>query len=305
MAIKLVVAVTDGDWFEHLRRSPGLPEVNFWAPSGRSFRALRPGELFLFKLHAPRNYIVGGGIFTYATSLPCSIAWETFRELNGAATFVQMRERIIKYRRTSPDDRSDFPVGCRILALPFFFPRSEWIPVPPSWRPNIVSLKVYRSDEPDGRALWQAVTDRLSRGTETNPLGEAAFGKPQLVKPRLGQGAFRTRIIDVYRRRCAVTAERTLPALEAAHIRPYAKGRSHEISNGLLLRRDIHSLFDKGYVTVTPKHRFEVSDRIREDYENGRDYYRLQGRKVWAPMDLTLQPDPNSLQWHNENLFRG
>lgn len=168
-----------------------------------------------------------------------------------------------------------------------------------------MSLKTYRSDEPDGRALWEAVSDRLSRRMDANPLGEAALGKPQLVKPRLGQGAFRTRIIDVYRRRCAVTAERTLPALEAAHIRPYAEDRSHEISNGLLLRRDIHSLFDKGYATVTPKHRFEVSDRIREDYENGRDYYRLQGRKVWAPMDLALQPDPNRLQWHNENLFRG
>lgn len=305
MAIKLVVAVTDGDWYDHLRRLSNPPEVNFWAPSDKSFKALRPGELFLFKLHAPRNYIVGGGIFTYATSLPCSIAWETFGELNGAATFVHMRDRIIKYRSTSPDDRSDFPVGCRILALPFFFPRSDWIPAPASWSPNIVSLKTYRSDEPDGRALWDAVSDRLSRSVETNPLGEAAFGKPQLVKPRVGQGAFRTRIIDVYRRRCAVTAERTLPALEAAHIRPYAKNRSHEISNGLLLRRDIHSLFDKGYVTVTPKHRFEVSDRIREDYENGRDYYRLHGRKVWAPMDLALQPDPNSLQWHNDTLFRG
>ena len=305
MAIKLVVAVTDGDWFGHLRRLPGLPEVNFWAPSDKRFKALRPGELFLFKLHVPRNYIVGGGIFTYATSLPCSIAWETFGERNGAATFIQMRDRIIKYRRTSPDDRSDFPVGCRILALPFFFPRTEWIPAPASWSPNIVSLKTYRSDEPDGRTLWDAVSDRLSRRMDANPLGAAAFGKPQLVKPRLGQGAFRTRIIDVYRRRCAVTAERTLPALEAAHIRPYAEDRSHEISNGLLLRRDIHSLFDKGYVTVTPKHRFEVSDRIREDYENGRDYYRLHGRKVWAPMDLALQPDPNRLQWHNENLFRG
>ncbi len=305
MAIKLVVAVTDWDWFNHLRRLPDPPEVNFWAPSNTGFKALSPGELFLFKLHAPRNQIVGGGIFTHATSLPCSIAWETFRELNGAASFVQMRDRIIKYRRTSLEDRSDFSVGCRILALPFFFDRADWIPVPASWSPNIVSFKTYRSDEPDGRSLWDAVSVRLSRRATDNPLGTAAFGKPQLLSPRLGQGGFRTRVIDVYKRRCAVTAERTLPALEAAHIRPYARDHSHEISNGLLLRRDIHSLFDKGYVTVTPTHRFEVSDRIREDYENGRDYYRLHGRKVWAPVDLALQPDPGSLEWHNEHCFRG
>ncbi len=72
MAIKLVVAVTDWDWFNHLRRLPDPPEVNFWAPSNTGFKALSPGELFLFKLHAPRNQIVGGGIFTHATSLPCS-----------------------------------------------------------------------------------------------------------------------------------------------------------------------------------------------------------------------------------------
>ena len=72
MGLNLVVAVTDDDWFEMLRRRPNLDEVNFWAPSAVSFRALEPGEMFLFKLHAPRNMIVGGGIFAYASALPCS-----------------------------------------------------------------------------------------------------------------------------------------------------------------------------------------------------------------------------------------
>ena len=71
MAINLVIAVTDGDWFDMLRQQPNLTEVNFWAPSAAKFRALQPGELFLFKLHAPRDVIVGGGIFAYANSLPC------------------------------------------------------------------------------------------------------------------------------------------------------------------------------------------------------------------------------------------
>lgn len=60
MGISLVIAVTDGDWFDMLRQQPDLAEVNFWAPSASNFRALQPGELFLFKLHAPRNVIVGG-----------------------------------------------------------------------------------------------------------------------------------------------------------------------------------------------------------------------------------------------------
>ena len=98
---------------------------------------------------------------------------------------------------------------------------------------------------------------------------------------------------------------RTLPALEAAHIRPYAEGGEHEASNGLLLRRDIHSLFDAGYVTVTPDLRFEVSARIREEFDNGRHYYALQGESVVVPGDSTRRPEREALVWHNEQCFRG
>src|SRR5262245_8217056 len=120
MAINLVVAVTDSDWFEMLRRQPDLDAVNFWAPSASNFRALEPGESFLFKLHAPRNMIVGGGIFAHANSLPCSLAWAAFGEANGARSAQEMRARIARYRRADPNDRSDFAIGCRILTQPFF-----------------------------------------------------------------------------------------------------------------------------------------------------------------------------------------
>ena len=63
MGVKLVVAVTDGDLFEMLRTKLDLGEINFWSPSGTDFKAVQPGELFLFKLHSPRNFIVGGGVF--------------------------------------------------------------------------------------------------------------------------------------------------------------------------------------------------------------------------------------------------
>ena len=93
MGVNLVVAVTDSDWFEVLRHQPNLAEVNFWAPSAANFRALQPGELFLFKLHAPRNFIVGGGIFAHANALPCSLAWESFREANGALSAQETHAR--------------------------------------------------------------------------------------------------------------------------------------------------------------------------------------------------------------------
>jgi putative restriction endonuclease len=304
--INLVIAVTDGDWFEMLRQQPNLSEVNFWAPSAGNFRALQPGEMFLFKLHAPRNVIVGGGIFAYANALPCSLAWEAFGEANGARSAQEMRSRIARYRRADPADRTDFEVGCRILTQPFFFDERDWIPVPASWSSNIVSFKTYNTGNAEGLALWEAANDRLNRPQIAGMTEEPSrFGEPHLIRPRLGQGAFRVLVTDIYRRRCAITQERTLPALEAAHIRPYADGGAHEAPNGLLLRRDIHSLFDAGYVTVTPDLHFEVSRRIREEFDNGKHYYALHGNKIEPPSDIGKCPDPAALKWHNENCFRG
>jgi len=306
MTVNLVVAVTDGDWFETLRWQPDLSEVNFWAPSAGTFQALQPGELFLFKLHPPRNVIVGGGIFAYANSLPCSLAWEAFGKANGASTLSEMRARIARYRRADPNDRTDFPIGCRILTQPFFLEELDWIPVPASWSPRIVAFKTYNTGESEGLALWEAVNERLNRHRIQGVAEDGPrFGEPHLIRPRLGQGAFRVLVTDIYERRCAVTQERTLPALEAAHIRPFGDGGEHEAHNGLLLRRDIDSLFDTGYVTVTPDLRFEVSRRIREEFENGKYYYSLHGNQITVPRDITRRPDPSALSWHNSHCYKG
>jgi putative restriction endonuclease len=193
-------------------------------------------------------------------------------------------------------------IGCRIVTQPFFLEQSDWIPVP-SWARQIVQGKTYSVDEEDGAALWEAVAARLL--SRSGMIEDERFGTPVLFQPRLGQGAFRLLVTDIYKRRCAITQERTLPALDAAHVRPYAEGGVHDVTNGLLLRRDLHSLFDRGYVTVTPDLRFEVSRRIKEEFENGRDYYALHGRSVQPPDDVLRQPDRQALTWHNEHRYLG
>jgi putative restriction endonuclease len=107
------------------------------------------------------------------------------------------------------------------------------------------------------------------------------YGTPTLVAPRLGQGSFRALVTDAYSYRCAISRERTLPVLQAAHIRPYAEGGTHELSNGLLLRSDLHTLFDQHYLTIDPhKKTLIVSRRIREQFENGRDYYAFKDQPL-------------------------
>lgn len=305
MAVQLIVAVTDRGWFDYLRIRPDLSEVNFWSPGAAPFKALQPGELFLFKLHAPYNVIVGGGVFTYANTMPCSLAWQAFGPANGTASLTEMRARIIKYRRDT-ENRGDFVIRCRILTLPFFFEERDWLPVPASWSPNIVTFKTYSTDDPEGASLWDAIQERIVQVPQFAEIGDySRYGTPTLIRPRLGQGTFRIVVTDAYDRRCTVTRERTLPALEAAHIRPFADGGSHSPTNGLLLRRDIHALFDSGYVTVTPGLKFEVSRRIKEEFENGRDYYALHGQTIKPPVALNWQPAAEGLRWHNEERYLG
>ena len=120
---------------------------------------------------------------------------------------------------------------------------------------------------------------------------------------RLGQRTFRIAVLDAYGRSCAVTTEHSLPALEAGHIRSYAEGGPHQVSNGILFRADIHRLFDKGYITVTPDLRLVVSPRLREEFSNGKSYYPLHGNVVRVPSSVKDRPDPEWLQWHNEHTF--
>jgi len=308
--MKLWVGVTDKHWFEHLARLEP-DEVNFWQPSGsRNFRVLRPGEPFLFKLHSPHNFIVGGGFFVRYSALPASLAWEAFEQKNGVTSFDALFTRVRKYRR---DNAAIDPViGCNILAEPFFFARADWIPVPRSWAANIVQGKTYDIEQPEGRALWEGVQqvihlrDSIADPASTNAnADEHRFGAEYLTRGRLGQGAFRVLVTDAYQRRCAVTGEKTLPVLEAAHIKPYAAQGPHRVSNGLLLRSDLHKLFDLGYVTVTPELRLEVSTRLREEWHNGREYYAHHGQPLnFLPVDSANLPGRDFLAWHNENRFK-
>jgi putative restriction endonuclease len=69
------IALTDPDWYSFLHAHPRVDEVNFWQPhGGRTFRAVRPGELFFFKLRAPQKAIVGFGFFERYESLPAWLA---------------------------------------------------------------------------------------------------------------------------------------------------------------------------------------------------------------------------------------
>ena len=304
----MYVGVTDFDWYSMLKEE-NCDEVNFWTPGGGNFKVLKENELFLFKLHAPRNFIVGGGFFVRFSSLPSYLAWDAFERKNGVTSLSELDKRIRKYRSKNRMSEENPQIGCIILTEPFFFDEIDWIPIPSDWSPNIVRGKTYSTDSLMGEHLYLEVVSRLSipesvsdQVTEDN---DNRYTVTE-TKHRLGQGAFRVVVADAYNRRCAITGEKTLPVLEAAHIKPYGLGGDHKTSNGILLKSDYHILFDKGYITIDTDYRVNVSKRLFSDYGNGKDYYNHDGKKMLIlPNEAKDWPSKELLMWHNEQVYLG
>jgi putative restriction endonuclease len=214
-------------------------------------------------------------------------------------------------RREPVQPWEDPDIGCIVQGEPFFWPEELWIPQPADWGSQTVRGKGYDLRQEQGRHLWEQVAERLhasgtgAAGGRDTQLEFGGYRDPLLIRQRLGQGTFRVIVTDAYHRSCAVTRERALPALEAAHIRPFSELETHTVKNGLLLRSDVHRLFDAGYITITPDYRVEASQRMHDDFNDGENYMRLRGTSIAVPDRSEERPDRAFLQWHNENRFRG
>ena len=304
--VNLFVANTDNAWFDFLSSEPAVTEVNFWWPGEMAFRAIQPGELLVFRLKSPRNKIGGFGVFSSHSLLPIQLAWDSFGHANGVSSFEALRTAIAEYRT----DNAIGPmtnIGCTILVEPIFFPSDLWFDVPLSWSRSIQRGKVYSTDNAEGLKLWNQLQDaaQMCMATVSSEMAEvqARYGAPALITPRLGQGAFRVAVTEAYGRQCAVTDGKVLPALDAAHIKPFSEGGLHTNSNGILLRKDIHSVFDAGYATVDENYRFLVSKKVKEVFNNGEEYLRLDRKLLRRPSRKLDWPNPDFLRWHNVNRF--
>jgi putative restriction endonuclease len=203
----------------------------------------------------------------------------------------------------------DAQIDCIALMSPFFLPQNQWLDLPPDYHRNATMGRSYDTDTVTGRTLYESVMAVLpkapsgTRETQAIPVS-LMYGEPAFVKRRIGQGGFRILVTDLYDRRCSITGEATLPVLQAAHILPVSKGGVHSPENGLLLRSDIHTLFDLGYVSIDRTHRFMVSPKLRSEWSNGRVYYDLAGKNLRLPKATEMWPSAEFLEKHNDEVFR-
>ncbi len=309
MLMNAYVGLTDWNWYRYLR-DHNMAEVNFWKPSGVSFKAIQEGDLFLFKLKAAQGgKIAGGGFFVNATVTSIDWAWRAFGTENGVNNLAELSEIIWHYKGKDGKRDLNASITCIILTDVFYLDERDWIDISDQWSRAIVSGKSFRGQE--AAQLVEQVSARLRNATIADdaavaiPEARAGFVLSQ-SKHRIGQGAFRTLVADAYQRRCAITGERTVPVLQAAHIKSFSADGPNAVNNGLLLRSDLHALFDAGYVTIDDDLRVVVSDRLHDDFGNGKDYYPYHGKRLAVvPEQRILRPAREYLEWHHENCFLG
>ena len=297
--MKFYVGVTDKDWFNYLSLIKP-DEVNFWKPGGGNFRAIDSGDLFLFKLKYPENFIVGGGYFFKNINLPLSFAWKAFEQGNGFKTYSGFVREFHNQSGIDYLKEAEPTIGCNIILAPFFFEERDWIPAPKDWKPNIVHGKTYDTETGIGSQIYDDVKDRLIKynynyhDLSTSPL------------LKLGQGSFRIMVTEAYESRCAISGESALPVLDATHIKPYSQYGPNILNNGILLRSDLSRLYEHGYLTISNDYRVKISHRLKEDYGDNSNYANLHGKDLLVlPGKFNDRPLAEYIAWHNENVFLG
>ncbi len=307
--MKAYVGVTDSRWSSFLATRPYLNEVNFWVPGGgpRAWRVTAPNDVVLFKSKAPSNVIVGGGIHTDYRQLPVSLAWDVWGEGNGAGSLEEMRQ-LIGLNRHAPIAHSEDPVvGCLMLRDVAFFDESEPMSAPENFAANIVSGKGYAL-RPGGTSAVELAVARLLDGrasmSEVRMDRQEVEFAPRLVWGRLGRESFKASVAAAYGLRCAITGAKILPVLQAAHIKSVAAGGQHSVDNGLLLRADVHVMFDRGLLGVHPTTaNLQVSSLLRSTFGNGEEFYQRAGQPITLPARLSDRPNREFLTWHMDEVF--
>lgn len=148
--------------------------------------------------------------------------------------------------------------------------------------------------------LYEAMVETAdTEGTdEFMPLNDVD-GRERIVTEvirRQGQQSFRKKLLKVYNGVCAITKSSVEVALQAAHISPYRGPQTNHVTNGILLRADLHTLFDLGFITINPgTFKVRVSSLLAKS-----EYRKLSGRKIFLPANPKKRPSSKALGEHNK-----
>jgi hypothetical protein len=151
----------------------------------------------------------------------------------------------------------------------------------------------------DSSPIFSEVEPEIEQSGEFNPTDIVDGRKKVLasIVRRRGQRKFRNSLLECYGGKCAVTGSAVTELLDAAHIVPYKGDQTNDVRNGLLLRTDIHTLFDLGLISIDPETWRVVSAKRLSKSQ----YSKLEGRKLRLPLYQNMQPSVEALRRHKED----
>ncbi|WP_162248752.1 HNH endonuclease [Agromyces sp. Root1464] len=301
-----------------LAGGPAVEEFVLWRAAGDSstISPVGPGEPIIMATtgsSSSHRIAVGGGLFSGRSRMTLSELWEWFGAASGARSPAELRTAYEQLVARPLNANEDPDVDTTLLHHVRFFSPDEYVDlaIDPTVftfeQGNYFDLSNRAPEDPVLRAIITYFDPR--QDPHADEVAQIVLGTiraaARSVIPRLGQGAFRAMVSDAYGHQCALTGYRVRPVLEAAHIRAYSSGGEHRLDNGLLLRSDVHTLYDRGYISFDDVGGLMVSNQLRERFGNGDWYYDRIGMPLASPKRAVDQPHPDFLSWHRESVFLG
>ncbi len=215
-------------------------------------------------------------------------------------------ERLFTNRGLTRCQRDGVPVG--VLRQTKGKPGAQYevlgVALVVDWRDGFFRLEGFSPDgmlhtpasKPITEAELSAVANELEALGEFDPTndGDRRDWVMAAIVRRRGQAAFRQHLLEAYAGRCAITGCDAVAALEAAHIVPYRGPSAHHPANGLLLRTDLHALFDLGLLGIDE----ETMTVVLAPSLRATTYADLEGRPVFVPATMSQRPNPTALRLH-------
>lgn len=286
------ISPTDLDWFNFLRTEGLNSEINFWTPTPWNVSRLAKGDKLYFILKSPIRKVGGYGQFVEYKNMSVNDAWNKFGFKNGCASKQELINRLDSYKASNnSDERSvtETEIGCIVLNNAMFLDDDKFIDIEDykiDFSRFIVKIKYFNEADP-----LETLTNLPSRGFELLPTTLEKLKKSRLVTERKGQGNFRAIITRAYGNKCCITNESTPELVEAAHIQPYIDENSNHVKNGLLLRVDLHKLYDNGLLYIDDSFVIHISPEVKSEY-----YQKLNGTKISLSVNINEQPSTEALK---------
>lgn len=285
------IAPTDYNWFSFLKETYTTGIVNFWTPTPWNIKNVEIGSKWYFKRKGGEKFICGYGIYNGIETMTVKNAWSKFGINNGCSSFTQFKTSLSKY---NDEIASEKIIGAILLSDVVFFDEKDFINLDNigiEWSNGIVKYKTYNDSDIilpsdlEEKSDFKLVKTTKKQKRESN------------INLREGQSEFRQKISKIYNYKCCITGESCPDLLEAAHIQPYISKDSNHVQNGLLLRVDIHKMFDSGLIAINKDYEIIISSKIQTDY-----YRNLARKHISLPDNAKNHPSKEALALREKEL---